>query len=198
MGKQTKSKPTKGAKGAAPYGKKPSGPKKATVEVTYEGQAKPAAAPKAGKKAAAEAKAPKAKADKPAPKAVKAEGKKDKGKARAASPEAEVDVEDEEELVDDAPAPTFKIMAGSYEKLLYGLEGSYPAGSDVPVLEPIFIFPAHMACVKAVAASAGGKWLATGSEDEFIKVWDLRRKKEVGSLSQHTGELDGSQIRQPN
>ncbi|RSH83572.1 uncharacterized protein EHS24_007260 [Apiotrichum porosum] len=193
MGKQTKSKPTKGAKGAAPYGKKPSGPKKATVEVTYEGQAKPAAAPKAGKKAAAEAKAPKAKADKPAPKAVKAEGKaegkKDKGKARAASPEAEVDVEDEEELVDDAPAPTFKIMAGSYEKLLYGLEGSYPAGSDVPVLEPIFIFPAHMACVKAVAASAGGKWLATGSEDEFIKVWDLRRKKEVGSLSQHTGSI---------
>jgi WD40 repeat protein len=82
--------------------------------------------------------------------------------------------------------------------LLYGIEGSYPP-ADVdsgdglvnqivkPDLTPIFIFPAHLAFVKCVAASPGGKWLATGSEDEFIKVWDLRRRKEVGSLSQHTG-----------
>ena len=92
----------------------------------------------------------------------------------------------------DTPAQThgnsFMIIAGSYEKLLYGLEGTYSPGSDKPSLEPIFIFPAHLACVKAVAASPGGKWLATGSEDEFIKVWDLRRRKEVGSLSQHTGK----------
>ncbi|WVF66398.1 hypothetical protein IAT40_001138 [Kwoniella sp. CBS 6097] len=99
---------------------------------------------------------------------------------------------------------TFVIIAGSYEKLLYGLEGSYPSSSSSssgsantrtnstsikPSLEPIFIFPAHLACVKAVAASPGGKWLATGSEDEFVKVWDLRRRKEVGSLSQHTGSI---------
>lgn len=83
---------------------------------------------------------------------------------------------------------TFVIIAGSYEKLLYGIEGAYPPGQEKPVLKPIFIFPAHLACVKAVAASPGGKWLATGSEDEFVKVWDLRRRKEVGSLSQHTGE----------
>lgn len=93
------------------------------------------------------------------------------------------------------------MIAGSYEKLLYGIEGSYPPAEEQeddgevnrmvkPDLNPIFIFPAHLAFVKAIAASPGGKWLATGSEDEFIKVWDLRRRKEVGSLSQHTGMFE--------
>lgn len=91
------------------------------------------------------------------------------------------------------------MIAGSYEKLLYGIEGAYTPAEEQeddgevnrmvkPDLTPIFIFPAHLAFVKAIAASPGGKWLATGSEDEFIKVWDLRRRKEVGSLSQHTGK----------
>jgi len=55
-------------------------------------------------------------------------------------------------------------------------------------LKPIFIFPAHVSCIKTVAASPqGGKWLATGSGDEIIKVWDLRRRKEIGGLMQHEG-----------
>lgn len=92
------------------------------------------------------------------------------------------------------PSPkTFQIITGSYEKLLYGLSGSFPS-SETPVaerdytLKPIFIFPAHQACVKAVAASEGGKWLATGSTDEVVKIWDLRRRKEVGGLIQHSGQ----------
>lgn len=185
MGKQT-FKQAKSGKRSAPYAKKgarpskPSGPTKPTVEVSYEGAPAPSSSSKP--KAKAEGKAKKAE-PKPAPKPVeKKESAKGKGKAKAepvvATPSPEV--EDE--------SPTFKIIAGSYEKLLYGLEGKYASGSDVPTLEPIFIFPAHLACVKAVAASPTGKWLATGSEDEFIKVWDLRRRKEVGSLSQHTGE----------
>jgi len=86
---------------------------------------------------------------------------------------------------------TFKIVAGSYEKLLYGLEGSFSAeGSDISFhLKPIFIFPAHASCIKAIAASPGGKWLATGSADEIIKVWDLRRRKEIGGLLHHEGSF---------
>ena len=104
-------------------------------------------------------------------------GNKGKGKAKA---------------VDDQSS--FLVIAGSYEKLLYGLEGtiSIDPTSDSKLavsLKPVFIFPAHLGCVKCVAASPGGKWLASGSEDEFVKVWDLRRRKEVGSLSQHSGEL---------
>jgi WD40 repeat protein len=87
---------------------------------------------------------------------------------------------------------TFKVVAGSYEKLLYGLEGSVvPAPTGLTFhLKPIFIFPAHVSCIKAVAASPhGGKWLATGSADEIVKVWDLRRRKEIGGLMHHEGIL---------
>ncbi|KAL7417450.1 WD40-repeat-containing domain protein [Mrakia frigida] len=92
------------------------------------------------------------------------------------------------------PPKTFQIITGSYEKLLYGLSGTFPLPST-PVeerdytIKPIFIFPAHQACVKAVAASEGGKWLATGSTDEVVKIWDLRRRKEVGGLVQHSGSI---------
>jgi WD40 repeat protein len=88
---------------------------------------------------------------------------------------------------------SFKIIVGSYERLLYGLEGttsvSTTGTSELEwTLKPIFIFPAHVSCIKTVAASPqGGKWLATGSGDEIIKVWDLRRRKEVGGLMQHEG-----------
>jgi len=92
------------------------------------------------------------------------------------------------------PPSTFKLVTGSYEKLLYGLEGSIALdeGGENRIsvnLKPIFIFPAHVSCVKAVSGSPmGGKWLATGSVDEVVKVWDLRRRKEVGGLMQHEGE----------
>ncbi|KAJ7065374.1 WD40-repeat-containing domain protein [Mycena amicta] len=91
------------------------------------------------------------------------------------------------------PLPsTFKIVAGSYEKLLYGLQGSVSCDKDELSfhLKPVFAFPAHVSCIKAVAASPhGGKWLATGSADEIIKVWDLRRRKEIGGLMHHEGSI---------
>lgn len=101
----------------------------------------------------------------------------------------------------DKPAlpRTFRVIAGTYEKLLYGLEASFKETVSSDPNEPsthelqlktLFIFPAHVASVKTVAASpAGGKWLATGSADEIIKVWDLRRLKEVGGLMHHTGTV---------
>lgn len=101
----------------------------------------------------------------------------------------------------DVPLPTtFKIIAGSYEKLLYGLEGSVISSDDGEdytfKLKPMFIFPAHVSCIKAVAASpTGGKWLATGSADEIIKVWDLRRKKEIGGLMHHEGRPRSSVLK---
>ncbi|GJJ11186.1 hypothetical protein Clacol_005418 [Clathrus columnatus] len=105
-----------------------------------------------------------------------------------------------EEEVKPASLPrTFKIIAGTYEKNLYGLEASLEedtttTSTTLPVhqlkLRTLFIFPAHVACVKTVAASpTGGKWLATGSADEIIKIWDLRRRKEVGGLMHHSGSI---------
>ncbi|KDQ61940.1 hypothetical protein JAAARDRAFT_31433 [Jaapia argillacea MUCL 33604] len=113
---------------------------------------------------------------------------------------------------DDVPPPppsSFKIIVGSYEKLLYGLEctptlSSSSASSEKPDsytfdLKPIFAFPAHVSCVKALAASPhGGKWLATGSADEIIKVWDLRRRKEIGGLMCHQGSITSLHFPSPS
>ena len=179
MGKHSKQngKLPKGQAGrSAPY-------QKPRIEVRYEGGAAPTtSAPSAGLTAKAKGKA---RAEPPLTLPPALDPSVSLATAGAASSSAEAG---------PSSGPTFIITAGSYEKILYGLEGSFPSGSDTPVLHPIFIFPAHLACVKAVAASPGGKWLATGSEDEFIKVWDLRRRKEVGSLSQHSGEQDCSTV----
>lgn len=85
---------------------------------------------------------------------------------------------------------SFVVVAGSYEKLLYGLDGTVTSSESGYKfhLKPIFIFPAHVSSIKAVAASPhGGKWLASGSSDEIIKVWDLARRKEIGGLMHHQG-----------
>ncbi|CCA68745.1 related to MAK11 protein (maintenance of killer toxin-encoding satellite M1 dsRNA) [Serendipita indica DSM 11827] len=81
------------------------------------------------------------------------------------------------------------VVAGSYDKILYGLQIE-PEKDSGAEFKPVFCFPAHISCVKAVAASPqGGKWLATGATDETIKIWDLRRRKELGSLQQHQGSI---------
>ena len=99
-------------------------------------------------------------------------------------------------------AVAFEVVAGSYERLLFGLHctpsggavaaGLPPSGAASTAalgvhMEPIFQFPAHLSCVKTAAASANGKWLVTGAADEVIKVWDLRKRKEVGGLLGHEG-----------
>ncbi|KAK6904938.1 hypothetical protein I203_105757 [Kwoniella mangroviensis CBS 8507] len=184
MGKEEKSKSKKGSSSArpAPYDKRPK------VEVKFEG-----AAPSASTSAVKTKKARPVNVKKESSAPSKASPSADKGKAKAVPLPSKVESESEDEEEEEAEAEilprTFIIIAGSYEKLLYGIEGTFSSDSISPKLEPIFIFPAHLACVKAVAASKGGKWLATGSEDEFVKVWDLRRRKEVGSLSQHTGSI---------
>ena len=84
---------------------------------------------------------------------------------------------------------SFEIVAGSYERFLYGLHCTLSgSGQDATVdIQPIFQFPAHISAVKTVHASPNGKWLVTGSGDEVIKLWDLRQRKEIGGLLAHEG-----------
>ena len=117
-----------------------------------------------------------------------------KGKEKAINPPS-VSLKKKTRPTDDSntPLPTsFKVVAGSYEKLLYGLNGTITVDDQSNLqfhLKPIFIFPAHVSCIKSVAASPhGGKWLATGSADEIVKVWDLKRRKEIGGLMHHEGK----------
>lgn len=116
-----------------------------------------------------------------------------KGKEKAINPPSVSLKKKKPPTVDTiTPLPTsFKVVAGSYEKLLYGLDGTITVDDQSNLkfhLKPIFIFPAHVSCIKSVAASPyGGKWLATGSADEIVKVWDLKRRKEIGGLMHHEG-----------
>jgi protein MAK11 len=107
-----------------------------------------------------------------------------------------------EDAVPSAPVPkpaatAFEIVAGSYERILYGLHCTLSGkGEDASVdMQPIFQFPAHLTCVKACEASPNGRFLVTGSADEVIKLWDLKRRKEVGGLLAHDSELESMQSR---
>ena len=124
-------------------------------------------------------------------KLVPISAKRIKGSPRPTGVKAEETRPKNEGKAKESLPSSFKIIAGTYEKLLYGLDArvSISPGTKLQFsLLPVFAFPAHVSCIKAVAASPqGGKWLATGSADEIIKVWDLRRRKEVGGLMHHQG-----------
>lgn len=115
-------------------------------------------------------------------------GKGQKGKAAPAVAPAPAPLPPRE------PAPSFRIMCGSYERHLYGLHvnaaGASTEAAELKVdLKPIFIFPAHPSAIASVAAAGqGAKWGASGAGEDVVKVWDLRRKVEVGILQGHTGE----------
>lgn len=88
----------------------------------------------------------------------------------------------------------FEIVAGSYERLLYGFQAAFDDSANL-TLKPIFSFPAHLSCIKTCAASPGATggtahsnnrhWLVTSSTDDTVKLWDLARRKEVGLLVGH-------------
>lgn len=100
---------------------------------------------------------------------------------------------------------SFRIIVGSYQRLLYGLQVEFNNNSNSKLqatLKPIFTFPAHASSIKSVACAGSApvplgikdgmqsKWLATGGTDESIKVWDLRKRIEVGQLTGHEGEFE--------
>ncbi|CAD6887994.1 unnamed protein product [Tilletia laevis] len=93
-----------------------------------------------------------------------------------------------------APATSFRIVTGSYERLLYGFQATLsPSTSEATLsvtLKPYFIFPAHVSAIKTVACGPeGSRWLATGGTDELIKIWDLKKRVEVGALTGHEGTI---------
>ncbi|KAN0061474.1 Protein mak11 [Thecaphora frezii] len=117
-------------------------------------------------------------------------------------------------LIITPPPPTrsFHLIAGSYERILYGLAATIePASSQASSssssaaattsssistnsfsvqLKPIFTFPAHVSSIRTVAtAGVTSKYLATGGTDEVVKIWDLRRRREVGQLTGHEGTI---------
>ncbi|KAI3644216.1 hypothetical protein MP228_010380 [Amoeboaphelidium protococcarum] len=83
----------------------------------------------------------------------------------------------------------FTIVAGTYEKLLVGIDTkiSQDNGDNSLDMEMSFGFAAHIGAVKTVAI--GGEFLASGSSDEVIKLFNMKKKKELGSLHSHSGSI---------
>jgi protein MAK11 len=54
-------------------------------------------------------------------------------------------------------------------------------------LNPIFIYPSHISYIKCIGI--GGHHMASGGTDEVIKLYDLKKRKEVGTLLHHSGTI---------
>jgi WD40 repeat protein len=57
----------------------------------------------------------------------------------------------------------------------------------VPELEPLRSFGAHTESIEALAWHPEGQWLASGSRDRTVKIWDSESGRELHTLASHDG-----------
>lgn len=84
------------------------------------------------------------------------------------------------------PYTQFRIMVGSYEHNLLCLS-LVLKGKNEPVFTPIFHFQAHSLSIKSIDIAK--RYLVTGSNDEHIRIYDLQKRKELGTLLSHQGTV---------
>ncbi|KAK2822700.1 hypothetical protein Q5P01_022765 [Channa striata] len=82
-------------------------------------------------------------------------------------------------------AAVLELIAGSYEQITFGYrvktdEKEWTAKAD-------FTHHAHTASISAVAASE--RFVVTGSKDETIQLYDMKKKTEHGALLHHDGTI---------
>lgn len=84
----------------------------------------------------------------------------------------------------------FRIVVGSYEHNILCL--SLDLSLETPVFTPVFHFQAHALSVKCLAIA--GRYLVSGSNDEHIRIYDLQKRKELGTLLAHQGSITALQF----
>lgn len=84
-----------------------------------------------------------------------------------------------------ADLPVFRIITGSYEHQLLCL--SLTLYNDGPVFTPVFHFTPHTQSIRCLAQSK--RYLVSGSNDEHIRIYDLQKRKELGTLMKHEGNV---------
>ncbi|XP_068605161.1 p21-activated protein kinase-interacting protein 1-like [Brachionichthys hirsutus] len=82
-------------------------------------------------------------------------------------------------------AAVLELVAGSYEQITFG----YRVNTDEAkwTAQPNFTHHAHTASISAVAASE--RFTVTGSRDETIHLYDMKRRTEHGALLHHDGSI---------
>ncbi|CAN8002524.1 unnamed protein product [Ixodes hexagonus] len=85
-----------------------------------------------------------------------------------------------------APDNVFDVILGTYEEFVLGytLEKQ---GKGKYSLRQTFTNHSHLGSVRCVAAS--GKFVATGSADETVRLFNMRTRCEMGTLMQHDGTI---------
>ncbi|KAI0209819.1 p21-activated protein kinase-interacting protein 1-like [Lamellibrachia satsuma] len=79
-----------------------------------------------------------------------------------------------------------EFVVGTYEELILGYK--LIEDDDGYSLETSFTDHSHTGCVKTLAVSKRGI-LASGSSDETIKLLNLRKRREIGTLMHHKGSI---------
>lgn len=82
-------------------------------------------------------------------------------------------------------AASLKLIAGSYEQVTCGYQVNIDGEEWTP--KPDFTHHAHIASLTAVAASE--RFVVTGSKDETIQLYDMKKKVEHGALLHHDGSI---------
>lgn len=77
-------------------------------------------------------------------------------------------------------------MVGSYEHNLLCLSLIMKEKAE-PLFTPIFHFQAHTLSIKSIDIAK--RYLVTGSNDEHIRIYDLQKRKELGTLLSHQGTV---------
>jgi protein MAK11 len=96
---------------------------------------------------------------------------------------------------DDAPSPGASSGAPSASSSSSSSSASAAAAAAVserPINLAIkYAYEPHVGVVKSAAlmTAAGGEWLATGGADETIRVYNLRRRRDMGALHSHSGAV---------
>ncbi|KAM8792140.1 p21-activated protein kinase-interacting protein 1 isoform 2-T2 [Rhynchonycteris naso] len=84
-----------------------------------------------------------------------------------------------------------ELVAGCYEQVLFGfaVQLEPKASGDREKWTPIadFTHHAHTASLSAVAANS--RFIVTGSRDETIHIYDMKRKMDHGALVHHNGTI---------
>ncbi|KAL7089406.1 hypothetical protein ACP275_13G185700 [Erythranthe tilingii] len=86
------------------------------------------------------------------------------------------------------------LVAGSYERFIWGYRLKSRKNPDTLTLSPLFSFPSHLSTIKTVAVA--GSVAVSGGNDDTIKIYDLSSSAEIGSLY-HTSSITSLALYSP-